>query len=227
MKLTERLKIFIENNYKTQKEFAEKANIDITALNRYLSGKVSPGVDVLNKFNIAGVSIDWLINGTGSMYAKNPKGYELSNHTEIQEIIDTSTPYKRIIKWINENYGSLNNFALLMDINLEDLKNTLYENVVPDLSFITILNRSGCNTDWILTCEGSMYANNPIGEILKSKQYVTMLNQGELLNEVNQEMDNAKLEFFEDLINKLRLAIRAEFNEKSKSQIEDKHENKE
>ena len=223
MTLGSRLKRFIEKHYTSQKDFASQLSIDCTLISRYINEKVIPGVEILMKFTSAGISSDWLISGIGSMYAKNTVGMDLSEKYQNDIETEDNKPFYRIVLWIKENYGSLENFSLIMNINRNELFSTLYDKLVPDLSFIDMLRSSGCNTNWLITGEGSQYANNPIGEILQSKKFAKLL-QGNLSPVAEQKKkESEKLFSLEDVVNIFRLAIRIDTNEISENKVEAKH----
>lgn len=63
------------------KESAEKAGIPYRSMQNYLRGEREPGADALASIGEQlGISIDWLLTGTGAMYkdASGPQGATLS-----------------------------------------------------------------------------------------------------------------------------------------------------
>lgn len=77
MTFGERIRIFAKKCYGSQKNFAEHINFDYSYLNRIALGKNTPGADILQKFYEAGMSINWLLSGKGSMFADNSVGKQL------------------------------------------------------------------------------------------------------------------------------------------------------
>jgi hypothetical protein len=75
----DRLKYFIKCCYKTQVEFGQVCDLLPQELSRYTTQERKPGADILAKFSNAGLNLDWLFTGNGSMYANNEKGKALRN----------------------------------------------------------------------------------------------------------------------------------------------------
>ncbi len=170
MTIGQRIKKFIDRVYGTQKKFACQVNISRTILNRYIADINLPGADVLYKFKKAGMSIDWLLDGSGSMFARDFQ-MQYSNKEDTEQLQDL--PHRRIKKWINKNYGSLENFAIIMNIDYYLMENFLENESVPDPNFTNILRMAGCNIRWLSTGEGDEYANNNIGQILRIRNEST------------------------------------------------------
>ncbi len=59
-----RLREFATRNYETLAEFAKALDMKPQTLNSYLSGKIIPGGELLNKLAALGVNIKWLLNGS-------------------------------------------------------------------------------------------------------------------------------------------------------------------
>lgn len=210
MTICQRLKLFVDTNYSKPTEFAEFIGVKYLSLYRYINGINYPSSEILHLFKKGGLSIEWLIDGSGSMYARNSKGLELLEKTKTNIQSEKIHPYQRIKSWIEENYGSFKNFSLAMDIDYTDLGHTLYDHVVPEADFDKMLDKAGCNVDWVLSGEGSMYAKNPLGEILQSKKLSSHSDDDNTSKKKGQLTDNKKVFNFNDLINIVRLAIRAE-----------------
>ena len=164
-----RIKLFIQTCYKSQLFFAKQVDIDPTYLNRIINNRHSPGVDILSKFNLAGVSLDWLLNGTGSMYSTNSEGEKLKKTVSDSNKITRNDTNNRVISWICENYDNLENFCKIFQIEFNKSYNIIYEIAMPDLEYLEILNEAGCNIKWLHTGQGSRLGNNPAGTILKMK----------------------------------------------------------
>ena len=67
MDFKERFKYFVENNFCSNN----------SQISRYLNGSNFPSTDMLAKFYSAGMSIDWLLSGNGTMFVDNPEGRKL------------------------------------------------------------------------------------------------------------------------------------------------------
>lgn len=85
---------------------------------------------------------------------------------------------------------------------------------VPGGEFLAALVKVGISSDWILTGEGSMYANNEAGKALRKKsQGIGKEHEPELLGHlsdmpgVNQRiinLDDSEVEILESLVNKIK-----------------------
>ena len=75
-----RIAEFIEAVYgkNMQGHFASLIDILPATMSKYITGDLRPGTKVIIKFSQMGMSIDWLMNGTGSMYADNEAGRALA-----------------------------------------------------------------------------------------------------------------------------------------------------
>jgi transcriptional regulator with XRE-family HTH domain len=169
MKIGNRIKLFIQTCYKSNIFFAKRVEIDRTYLSKIINNKVSPGIDILSKFSLAGLSVDWLLNGNGSMFSSNAEGRKLK-----KKIIDLSdeTKYEtnnRAISWICENYDNLENFCKIFQLEFDKSYNIVYEMAMPDSEYLEIMNQAGCNIKWLHTGQGSRFENNPAGTILMIK----------------------------------------------------------
>jgi transcriptional regulator with XRE-family HTH domain len=70
----ERLREFVQATYKTMTAFAEACEMTPQTLNNYTNAGNLPGLEVLQKFRRAGMSLDWFVDGEGTMFADNEKG---------------------------------------------------------------------------------------------------------------------------------------------------------
>jgi len=219
MQIGQRIEKFTRECYHTQTYFAECIGITISSLNRYIKGKYTPKFDMLLKFFDAGMSIDWLLNGSGSMYANNEKGREFKKKYKSTENNYSNTPFGRAKQWIMENYGTLKEFAILINMNYDELNDIFNSTLIPDPSFLDLMSRAGCSINWLATGEGSEYENNPLGMLLKLKEKGFDLKSTE--NEITDEnlYKNMKNDPRIDFIKLIRLAIKAEFIEREREKI--------
>ena len=74
MTVGERIKKFAKMCYGNQGQFCKEANINYSMFSFYATNQRNPGLSILQKFKEAGMSIDWLLTGEGSMFAENTKG---------------------------------------------------------------------------------------------------------------------------------------------------------
>lgn len=182
--------------YGTQKDYADIIGISPTLLARYLNGASLPGAEVLKKVMLTGVSVNWLLGGEGIMFANNEAGFALRDNFEKYNIEPQTNPYGRIKKWIKQNYGSLKNFALLLNLDYDEIHNMLYNDVITTPAFIKQMRRAGCSINWIISGDGDPYASNPVGKILKSE--FENLRDWELLE--RQELEDAMPEEILELV---------------------------
>jgi hypothetical protein len=169
-KLAERIKIFAERFYGSQTSFAQEIDEHPNCMYRYTNGQTIPGIEKLNKFYDAGMSIDWLLTGKGSMFASNSKGLDFQKQYEKTEVKDKKKPFERIKRWIIDNYRNLQNYSIVMNLDYNEVHDFLYQDYLMPPSFVQILNKSGCSISWILNGEGDQYSNTPLGLILKENQ---------------------------------------------------------
>jgi len=78
MQISDRIKYFAKNCYGNLKAFCEELGISQSHLSHFLQGRM-PSFEMLQKFREAGMSIDWLIDGAGDMFANNEKGILLKS----------------------------------------------------------------------------------------------------------------------------------------------------
>ena len=69
----ERLRHFIKMRFGTQKAFAEAIGKSTTQVSFWCNDEQSPGMDVLQLWREAGLSLDWYASGEGSMDATEVK----------------------------------------------------------------------------------------------------------------------------------------------------------
>ena len=161
MNLGQRLRRFIDRVYGSQKIFSKVVGISRPVLNRYIHGQNQPGADCLAKFQKAGLSIDWLLNGHGKMLNDSP--------SLVKEFMGSTNyhllPQSRLKQWIFDNFDSLENYSFLINYDLRVLENILNIDYLPDLDFINLVAQSGCSILWLSTGEGEQYENNYFGLI--------------------------------------------------------------
>lgn len=63
MSFSERLKIIVEEDYKTQVNFAEAIGVTKVSVNDYLNWKRKPNFEALRRIGDLGYDLNWLING--------------------------------------------------------------------------------------------------------------------------------------------------------------------
>lgn len=161
-----RLKSFIEINYRTHFKFAEVTDINPNIISRYINEKSLPSVDILLKMKQAGISINWLLDGTGNKYSDTPKGRFFFQH-DANSATSISKPFDRIKTWIVQNFESIERFALQFNLDCPTLMEIFNENAILDPKLFTYLKDAGCNLYWIVygidepESSGSNSANAP------------------------------------------------------------------
>lgn len=64
--IADRVRLFGETKYNKIKDFANALEMTNSNLQQYLSGRVSPGANILIKLQELGCDINWLLTGLGS-----------------------------------------------------------------------------------------------------------------------------------------------------------------
>ena len=77
--IANRIRLFGEENFEKVKDFAEALDMSNSNLQQYLSGRVSPGVNLLIKLQELGCDTNWVLTGLG-----NPPGQK-SLKEEVKE----------------------------------------------------------------------------------------------------------------------------------------------
>jgi hypothetical protein len=170
MEIGKRISEFIKNCYGKQTIFAELINIDKATLNKYILDKHFPGGEVLVKFYQAGMSIEWLFDANGSMFANNEVGQSLRTNYKNKMGENSISPITRLKEWIIGHFESIDAFAVTIDENYIELHDLLSGNYLADIDLLTKISEAGCNFHWLTTGEGSKYSDNVNGRKLESKK---------------------------------------------------------
>jgi hypothetical protein len=181
MYIGNRLLIFIRTNYNTQKSFAELLKIQESNLSRYIKKNTCPNIKMLNKFFNAGLSLDWLITGTGTMFADNTVGISLLLKLLFNENYIFSEFITRLESWILDNFESIDNFCEFNSIDKFYLTDIFIKNEIPGSNFVNLIENAGCNYKWVYSGTGSKYNTSPAGKILKLKEF----SLNDLVNYIN------------------------------------------
>jgi hypothetical protein len=88
--VSKRLKKFINDTFKTQKEASDYIHTSQTTIKKYFDGVILPSMDVLILLSEAGLDLNWLIHG----------GNSNENRTNYQQVKDTVK--KNLIKHIEK-----------------------------------------------------------------------------------------------------------------------------
>jgi transcriptional regulator with XRE-family HTH domain len=76
-KIAGRIREFAKVNYRSLDAFAKACGMKAQNLSKYTADGRMPGLEVLQRFQEAGMSLDWLANGAGIMWADNECGRDL------------------------------------------------------------------------------------------------------------------------------------------------------
>jgi transcriptional regulator with XRE-family HTH domain len=173
MEIFKRLRLFIEQNFLSTREFCELCNCDKSQICRYVNGVKQPSATILQKFYMAGLSIDWLFSGMGDMFASNEQGNILKNqHYQKGKDKNIEVINERIKQWISENFNTVDNFLVKSDISSVRLNKELTGTNLPTPEFMLCLSNAGCNIDWVLNGFGKEYSNNNEGFVLQTKKRI-------------------------------------------------------
>lgn len=167
MTLGKRLNLFACTCYRSQYNFSNYIGISKSYLNRIVNDKISTGVDILSKLISSGVSVNWLLEGRGSMFANNNTGKELKNKIIYSGTELDSKMSVRLLSWICESFDNLERFCNHLKIDFDIYYNVIFEASIPDINIINTLRKAGCNITWLYSGKGSHFNNNPSGTILK------------------------------------------------------------
>lgn len=211
-----RLQIFVITCYESVSNFSEFVNISVSTLNKFFSDKLFPDLTGLIKLKSTGLSIDWLVDGCGSMYARNETGETLRLSNSSEDKRPYSKPAERIRHWIISNYFSLEDYAETFDSNYDELHDIIFGDALPSTPFIKMLRETGCNIGWVYTGEGSQYENNSAGMILKLRQEGVKALTGSPEEVQVHDFRLLDVKTPEDLYKIIRIAIRAELQERDK-----------
>lgn len=92
MEINDRLRILMDNFQLSSSQFADKLEIQRSAISHLLSGRNKPSILILEKIlkNFPEVDIEWLITGKGNIFkpSSEEKHEELKSITEKQSEID-------------------------------------------------------------------------------------------------------------------------------------------
>lgn len=106
--LGNRLKLFININFSSNEEFAEKIKCSPTIVSNWITNKKLPGSKFLLQIYKLGLSIDWLLSGDGAMLANNDAGKLLKGYNIIKEtdIVDNNITEQYVSIKSAETIGS-------------------------------------------------------------------------------------------------------------------------
>lgn len=196
MSFSERLKIIIDEDYKTQSNFAEAIRATKASVNDYLSSKRKPNYDVLKKIAELGYNMNWLLTGEGS------KRKEYLN-LELFDIYDNSLLESITIKvsgknTINETLNKIRRTPNSLSNHVLDY--LYYYNITESLLREITINRSFKSITNILNLNykaDKIIFNNFMPAIDAYLKYEKPYNDEEYLSLINDldDVDGDNLEF--------------------------------
>ncbi|MBI5326443.1 MAG: helix-turn-helix transcriptional regulator [Ignavibacteriae bacterium] len=175
MTLGARINLFIHCCNQSQHNFANYIAINRGYLNRIINDKISPGVEILSKFVAAGLSVDWLIEGKGSMFADNKTGNELKLKI-INEGLGSNSLGSRLLSWICREHDNPESFCNKFSIDYDRYFRMIFDSAIPDMEFINTIKSAGCNITWLYTGKGPQNLMHPNGVAAKSRKAVQDIN---------------------------------------------------
>ncbi|ACF10526.1 conserved hypothetical protein [Chlorobaculum parvum NCIB 8327] len=99
----ERMRLFIDNNYRSLADFAKTAEMDVGNLQKYLTNKRTPGTKVLQRFERLGCSASWLLTGEGDMVVEEEAASYQNARKQALEQPSKAVLHDESIKWPPEN----------------------------------------------------------------------------------------------------------------------------
>ena len=84
----QRVKQFAKAKYGGQKGLAAAAGIEYTQLSKYVSDKIQPGGEALQKLASAGLSLEWALSGRGQMDGRGstPEDIRAARSVELRRL---------------------------------------------------------------------------------------------------------------------------------------------
>jgi hypothetical protein len=123
----DRIKWFVAHFYHQAKDFIRKMDVVPKTYYRLLDGE-NVGISTINLLQKGGVNIGWLFTGEGLPFANNSIGwqllYQFKNVLWMQDRVFYEDLQKKVLvskaifKFININYGSIENFCKENNLNL-------------------------------------------------------------------------------------------------------------
>ncbi len=158
-------------------DFASKLEIPFQNFNRLMNGYKS----IITKSDLIieiGCSVDWLITGNGKVTVDTPNGHILNHQSNVLNqngYLECYFIKKRIIKWIETSYLSIDNFrSEFLNEEFNEFLNEEFDIInnftIPNIIFIT-LDEAGCNLKWLLNDSNNQlpFNINEKGKELKNK----------------------------------------------------------
>jgi len=208
---SERLKLFVKICY-------EKNSMKLAKVLEHISGnKLSrqnmshymnnekPSTQVVSLLYQAGLNANYYLFGIGDMFAENDPGRRLKSkygESNFDELAMASSADSGISKygiisaikeWIIFNFGSLENFALTQDCNVEFLNQYLTGKKAIDDEFHQFLRKAGFNFSALFYEGHSLYLDTPEGNALRAKHDSSMG-----ISSVREELKNIKIDITSD-----------------------------
>jgi len=94
--VVERMREWVDSNFKSATQAAERLGMTYSNLSQYLGGKRHPGYEVLKRFREAGCNINWLLTGdTTPVDDAEALRKRISELEKVIEVIQSAIPSKK------------------------------------------------------------------------------------------------------------------------------------
>lgn len=150
----------------TKSDFAKKINISHQSLNKYLKNFNDIQKLTLRLFR-NGFSIHWLYSGKGEPLLNSE---EHLVDAQIIKDFNYREQNTRIQEWIMDNYINIIEFEIVRGFRRNEIQRIFDEDLVIPYKILRRIENAGCNILWSLTGNGTQFADNIIGNKLKSKK---------------------------------------------------------
>ena len=168
--IIERFNLFFKLTGFSKVTFSNLIGIKKQNLNFYLNGNYDISSHYLNLHN-AGCNLNWLMSGELPMFSNTIEGIKLQRKHEGENSQVTNNEFilQKINVWIKLNYDSISNFANVNNVDLETITNYLDTKNIISNEFLSLLNISGCNVNWLYGHEDWYLNDTTKGNELKNK----------------------------------------------------------
>ncbi len=163
MSIGERLRI-VADVVGGVKSLAELWGMASPGLYAYFNNRTKPGAEVLLRLHEIGFSIEWLLAGEGSMYARNAAGEQL-RHAKAATLTPDPLldPGSRLRAFAGSSFSDTAYFAQALGKSRKEVELYFSNKKQPPLAVLQVIARLGCNINWLLSGEGPMN-QSPDGE---------------------------------------------------------------
>lgn len=194
MSFSERLKIIIEKDYKTQSNFAEAIRVTKASVNDYLSSKRKPNFDVLKKIAELGYNMNWLLTGEGTEKKEylNLELFDIYDNSLLESIVIKAGGIITVNEKLNKSRRTptaLCNYVLDY-LYFYNIIESLLREITLNRDFISIKNMLNLNYD-----ADKIIFNKFMPAIDTYLKYERPYNDKEFLSQINDLDEGDDLEF--------------------------------